>query len=271
MCLMVLNWRPEAEVPLLLVANRDEFRARPTEPMHWWPQTAGQPAILAGRDQQAGGTWLAIGKGGDFALLTNIRPGYIGRTAERSRGELPLRFIRHIAAGGSIESFHAEVRPEITVYGGFNLVIGNAQRLFWFSSDHPDGQWLQPGIHALSNDALDTPWPKTELACRQMATHTAVLETDFAQASVLTDRTTVADAQLPSTGVPTDIERQLSAQTITGERYGTRCRTWLRVHADGRFAVEEVQLDDSGEVTDSRHFAENRTSRSDETSVFPAR
>lgn len=271
MCLMVLNWRPEAEVPLLLVANRDEFRERPTEPMHWWSQPADQPAILAGRDQQAGGTWLAIGEGGDFALLTNIRPGYIGHTAERSRGELPLRFIRHIAAGGSIESFHAEVRPEITLYGGFNLLIGNARRLFWFSSNHPDGRWLEPGIHALSNDALNTPWPKTRLASQQMAADTAVLETDFSQASVLTDRAPAADAQLPTTGVPVDIERQLSAQTITGERYGTRCRTWLRVHADGGFDVEEVQLNSAGEVTDSNQFSHQRPTGSDQAAVFPTR
>lgn len=256
MCLMVLNWRPKADIPLLLVANRDEFRERPTEPMHWWPATTEQPAVLAGRDQQAGGTWLAIGTEGDFALLTNIRPGYIGRRAERSRGELPLRFIRHLAQGGSIESFHAEVRQEITVYGGFNLIVGNARRLFWFSSDHPQGQWLQAGIHALSNDALDTVWPKTQLASRQMAAETPLLETDFAQSSVLTDRTPAAAAELPSTGVAPEIERQLSAQTITGERYGTRCRTWLRVHADGRFEVEEVQLDDQGETIASRSFSQ---------------
>ncbi|PTY37043.1 hypothetical protein BGP77_07095 [Saccharospirillum sp. MSK14-1] len=271
MCLMVLNWRPEADVPLLLVANRDEFRERPTEPMHWWPATTEQPAVLAGRDQQAGGTWLAMGEGGDVALLTNIRPGYIGRRAERSRGELPLRFLRHLAAGGSVETFHTEIQAEITVYGGFNLLIGNAQRLFWFSSDHPQGQWLQPGIHALSNDALDTPWPKTLLARQQMATDTTVLETDFARASVLTDRSPVADAQLPSTGVPTDIERQLSAQTITGDRYGTRCRTWIRVHANGGFDIEEGQLNEEGEVTDRRQFTQRPSAHSEKTPVFPAR
>jgi uncharacterized protein with NRDE domain len=254
MCLMVLNWRPEAAVPLLVVANRDEFRARPTEPMHWWPQTTDQPAILAGRDQQAGGTWLAIGESGDVALLTNIRPGYIGHTAERSRGDLPLRFIETLAKGGSIESFHAEITAEITVYGGFNLIVGNHQRLFWFSSDHPAGQWLTPGIHALSNDALDTPWPKTQLAAAQMAEQTPLLETDFSQATVLTDRQQTADSDLPSTGVPIDIERQLSAQSINGEQYGTRCRTWIRIRQDGTVDVQENQLNETGETTSEHHF-----------------
>lgn len=255
MCLMVLNWRPEAEVPLLLVANRDEFRERPTEPMHWWPQTTDQPSVLAGRDQQAGGTWLAIGENGDFALLTNIRPGYIGHAAERSRGELPLRFLRHIAAGGGIESFHAEVQKEITVYGGFNLIVGNARRLFWFSSNHPDGQWLPAGIHTLSNDALDTPWPKTQLAIEQMRANTAQLETDFNQAQVLTSAHPASDEALPDTGISIELERQLSAQTITGERYGTRCRTWLAVNAHGQIAVQEQQLDAKGAALATERFS----------------
>lgn len=257
MCLMVLNWRPDAEVPLLLVANRDEFRQRATEPMHWWPATAQQPRLLAGRDQQAGGTWFAINAQGDFALLTNIRAGYIGHQAERSRGELPLRYLGHLADGGSIETFHSQLHSEIRAYGGFNLIVGNAQRLFWFSSDHPQGQWLSAGIHAVSNDALNTPWPKTQLAIEQMAAHTRVLATDFSRAAVLTDQQAASDSKLPSTGVPLDIERQLSAQTITGERYGTRSRTWLRLYAQGHFDVEEAQLNSQGEIVERRQFTQD--------------
>lgn len=254
MCLMVLNWRPEAAVPILLVANRDEFRVRPTQPMQWWPAEGQRPALLAGRDQQAGGTWLAIGEQGDFALLTNIRPGYIGRSAERSRGELPLRFIETLAAGGDIHSFHSAIQSEITVYGGFNLLVGNRHQLLWFSSDHPEGQWLTPGVHALSNDAINTPWPKTQAAIAQMQAQTAQLERDFNAAEVLTDRRPAQDTALPNTGVPLEIERQLSAQTITGDRYGTRCRTWIRIHQNDHIQVQESQLNEAGEVTKSREF-----------------
>jgi len=175
-------------------------------------------------------------------------------TAERSRGELPLRFIRHIDAGGSIESLHAEIQPEITVYGGFNLLIGNARRLFWFSSDYPEGQWLQPGVHALSNAALDTPWPKTQMAIEQMRINTAQLETDFNQAQVLTSAHPASDAALPDTGIPMELEQQLSAQTITGERYGTRCRTWLRVNTQGQIAVQEQQLSAKGAALATASF-----------------
>jgi len=252
MCLMVLNWRPDHEWPLLLVANRDEFRERLTRPMHWWPGAAANGDLLAGKDLKAGGTWLAIDQSGRFALLTNIRPGYIGKTGSRSRGELPLRFLNEHT---EIETFHDRLRDTLPEYGGFNLILSDGQRLFWFSSAHPDGQWLEPGIHSLSNDALNTPWPKTRQAHRQMAEQANRFEQgDIDSLGILTDRQTADDAALPDTGVPLEWERQLSAQTITGERYGTRSRTWMRMNRNGYIGVDEVQLTSSGDVHDERSF-----------------
>lgn len=254
MCLIVINWRPDHEWPLLLVANRDEFRDRSTEPMHWWEsrESGTQRRILAGRDLKAGGTWLALDDTGRLALLTNIRPGYVGTTARRSRGELPVKFLRD---NTSIENFHRELLPELSCYGGFNLMLGDNERLFWFSSDHPQGRWLPPGIHSISNDSLDTPWPKTERARRQMAEQANIMERDFRSASILTDQETAPDEALPDTGVPKDWERLLSAQTITGETYGTRSRTWIRRHRSGRIEVAEVQLDERGRQSKLNAFS----------------
>lgn len=256
MCLMVLNWRPDHDWPLLLVANRDEFRERPTKAMHWWPGAAADGDILAGKDLKAGGTWLAIDQGGRFALLTNIRPGYVGQSGQRSRGELPIEFLR---SGRGIEPFHRDLKEALSAYSGFNLVLGDGERLFWFSSNHPDGRWLEPGIHTLSNDALDTPWPKTRQARRQMEAQTESFErAALDELDILTDRQTAPDHELPETGVPLEWERQLSAQTITGERYGTRCRTWLRVDRHGYLGAKEVQLDASGEPVAERDFSWRR-------------
>lgn len=250
MCLMVLNWRPDHDWPLLLVANRDEFRERPTRAMHWWsPEDGG---ILAGRDLKAGGTWLAVDADGRFALLTNIRPGYVGLSGTRSRGELPVQFL---TGQKTIEAFHDSLLDDLADYGGFNLVLGDRERLFWFSSDHPRGHWLEPGIHTLSNDALNTPWPKTRQAHRQMAEAGHQLEQGHLhEASILTDKATAPDSQLPQTGVPQTWEKQLSAQTITGDHYGTRCRTALRMHREGQLDVAEVQLGPSGEAISDRQF-----------------
>lgn len=251
MCLVVLRWQPDAKYPLLLVANRDEFRERPAEPMHWWPNEANP--ILAGKDLKAGGTWLAFNDAGHFALLTNIRPGYVGTQGKRSRGELPLAFTRERT---SIEAFHKSLKPNLADYGGFNLLLGDGQRLFWFSSNHPEGQWLAPGIHSLSNHDLDTNWPKTVLARQQMQAHAEQLAEQL-DAPILTDTQQAAPEDLPATGVALDVEKMLSAQTILADHYGTRCRTLVRQRLGGQLSVREVQLDKEGHCVLNQHFEIN--------------
>lgn len=258
MCLCVFNYRPGHEWPLLLVANRDEFLDRPADPMHWWDPTEQRPVpVLAGLDLKAGGTWLAADPAGRIALLTNIRPGHLGQTGQRSRGELPLAFLQQPR---DIATFHQSLRPDIDQYGGFNLVLFDTQGLFWFSSDHPQGEWLTPGIHGLSNDAMNTPWPKVELAREQMADCHQRMETtpwlpdDLATLPILADPHTQSDDHLPDTGVPLDWERTLSAQTITSERYASRCRTWIAVHRSGRLQISEAQLSPDGTLDKPRVF-----------------
>ena len=57
MCLIVLAWQVHADYPLVVAANRDEFFARPAAPAGFW---ADHPDVLAGRDLQAGGSWLGV-------------------------------------------------------------------------------------------------------------------------------------------------------------------------------------------------------------------
>lgn len=249
MCLVALNWNPGSETPLLLVANRDEFRARPAQPMHWWESELNP--ILAGRDLQASGTWFAIDRAANFALITNIRPGYVGKTAALSRGALALEFLRQ---GGDIRAFHRQILPTIAEYGGFNLLLGRREELFWFSSNQPQGQWLDAGIYALSNDALDTPWPKVELARAQMRDATPALIRGDIDTPVLNSRKRYPQDKLPQTGVPPEWESLLSAQMILGEEYGTRCRTWLRLYDKRRVSVTEAQFSAAGERLSVQQF-----------------
>lgn len=257
MCLVAFSWSPGGQWPLMLVANRDEFRDRPTEPMHWWGDL--ENPILAGRDLQAGGTWFAINEQGRFALVTNIRPGYIGKSGLRSRGELPVRYLN---SQKSISDFHADILPNIHDYTGFNLLLGDIsdamnggiEQLFWFSSDQPDGQFISPGIHVLSNDALDTPWPKVELARKQMVNALPMLARGEISPQVLTSTEPSSRELLPQTGVPFEWESLLSAQTIQGEHYGTRSRCWLRVNSQKDIYLSEYQLGEDARLVDVRNF-----------------
>jgi uncharacterized protein with NRDE domain len=246
MCLAVLHWNPTHSTPLKIVANRDEFRARATEPLHFWKGAD----FYAGKDLEAGGSWLGVSANYNIALLTNIRPGYVGKKGELSRGNLVTEFLTD---GHSPQSFRQKIQKDIHRYGGFNLIIGNTQELIWFSSDHPEGELITPGIHALSNDALNTNWPKVTLATEQMSEQSNSLEKDLTKHSILASQTEANDATLPQTGVPIEWEKRLSAQTITGAEYGTLSRTHILL-SENKCEMAEQQINQQGDVTSTKVF-----------------
>jgi uncharacterized protein with NRDE domain len=228
MCLIVFAWKLIPQCPLVMAANRDEFFERPTQPASWWKDA---PDIYAGRDLQAGGTWLGTDKRGRFAALTNIRNGRSARTEARSRGELVANYLR-----GDLEAkaYIQTVRETADDYNGFNLLVGDTTSAFWFSNDAEEAERaLEPGIYGLSNGALDTPWPKVLRAKAQFASLLCQAAPDDAYFEMLADTTRASDSRLPDTGVSLEWERLLSPICIESPAYGTRASTILRVHASG--------------------------------------
>lgn len=241
MCLIAFCFSPDSARHLLLAANRDEFHDRPARPMAWWGE---QGTWLAGRDERAGGTWLAIGRDGRWSAVTNFRDPRAGPGA-RSRGELPLAFL----SGQSTPADYARaVHLERTRYAPFNLLAGDAQSL-WYCSTHRPAQPVQPGVHALSNGVLDEPWPKSRRiagALRGLLDRAGVVEPDQLF-SLMDDRQPGDDEALPNTGVGLDHERLLSPPFIVSPRYGTRCSTVLclgeqNLAAERRFGTEGEPL-----------------------------
>lgn len=225
MCLIVLAWRPAHALPLIVAANRDEFYARPAAPLGLW---ADEPGLLAGRDLQAGGTWLGIGQSGRFAALTNIRDPQ-ALQGSRSRGELPLRFLQ---SDQSPAAFADRLQHEANDYSGFNLLFGDRQQLWHYNAHSRQAQALAPGIHGVSNADLNTPWPKLQRARAALAG--ALNDADESQLfALLADARRPSDSELPSTGVSLDTERLLSTAFIASEHYGTRASTLLFVQANG--------------------------------------
>lgn len=231
MCLIVLAWRPGHSLPLLVAANRDEFYARPTAAMAEWPDA---PGLIAGRDLQAGGTWLGIGPNGRFAALTNIRDPRLTQ-GTRSRGELPLQFLQ---GDQSPEFFLNELRHEAAQYSGFNLLVGDSQALWHFNSQSGQALALPPGIHGVSNADLDTPWPKLQQARTALAD---VLEAadEASLFALLANPKRPDDRALPNTGVSLELERLLGSVFIASPTYGTRASTLLYTYADGRRQIIE--------------------------------
>ena len=74
MCLVLFarSARPTrgAPLPLVVLANRDEFFARPTAASDFWGDGRGERTVLAGRDLEKGGTGGRVLRGvvfvGDF-------------------------------------------------------------------------------------------------------------------------------------------------------------------------------------------------------------
>lgn len=219
MCLIAFAFTPDRDRHLLLAANRDEFHDRPAVPMAWWEWPDGP---LAGRDEKAGGTWLAIARDGRWAAVTNFRDPQAGG-GQRSRGELPVHFLE---SNASPEAYVRQVHEQRTDYGPFNLLAGDRASL-WYGSSHAGPVPVTPGVHALSNGLLDEPWPKSRRVATALRGHTesgAAPDVDRLF-RLMDDREEAPDEELPDTGVGTELERFLSSPFIVGERYGTRCTT----------------------------------------------
>src|SRR5580692_1239641 len=155
MCLLVMAWRAHPRYRLIVAANRDEFHARPTAPMAVWPDA---PDLLAGRDLSAQGTWLAVDRQRRFGIITNFRDAQARRPEAPSRGGLIPGWLRHSPAPAA---YLAQLEPAAQGYAGFNLLLNDADSLYYASNRAPRfSAALSPGVYGLSNLLLDTPWPK---------------------------------------------------------------------------------------------------------------
>jgi uncharacterized protein with NRDE domain len=246
MCLAVIAWQSHPEYPLVIAANRDEFYARSTRAAAWWGQNV---SLLAGRDEEAGGSWFGINRKGRFALLTNVRAPAERNPHAPSRGAVVLASLQ---SAEPIADWLRDLAPRATVFNGFNLLVGDplatgtrqGAELHYYSNRRVNQSTaLAPGLYGLSNGFLDSPWPKvtrslTQFTC-QIAQHVDI----EALLALMADRTIARDRELPSTGVPLEWERALSAVMIRANGYGTRSTTVLTVRSDGVATFVERTFD----------------------------
>lgn len=250
MCLILFAYDTIPEYRLILAANRDEFYSRKTASMHYWND---RPAILAGRDIEAGGTWFGIHESGTFAALTNYRDPASMKTGAPSRG--------HIIPGildseKPVKESLEDLKSDCSGFNGFNLLAWDRENLYWFSSVTRDLRTIEPGIHGLSNHLLNTEWPKVQKGRSELGR--AIGQDGRIRRErifdLLKDTTRFGDEHLPDTGVGPECERILSPIFITSDTYGTRSSTLLMVDNTGRMDVTER----SYETDNTNPFTENR-------------
>lgn len=238
MCLVVFAWRVHADYPLILAANRDEFHGRPASPLNWWPD---KPGVAAGRDLQAGGTWLAASRNGRFATVTNFREDLEVEKGDLSRGALVADFV----TGDEPPLAYAK-RIDGARFAGFSLLAATPDEMACVSNRGDPARQLAPGIYGLSNASLDTPWPKLTRSKKRLA---ALLDEDAVSAAtlfeLLSDR---APARAAETGtLPKEQVRAISAPFIVTPVFGTRCSTVLLLDQSGRVRLHERRFDAAGD------------------------
>jgi len=159
-CLIVLAHGVSAAFPFVLAANRDEFYARPTRPVHRWDE---DPRVRGGRDLRAGGSWLAIRDDGRFAAVTNVRGARM--EGGPSRGALVADFVK-----GDADPLDYARGIRGDDYAGFHLIAGVAGKtIAHVSNEGAPASLIEPGIFAVSNGRPGDDWPKVQLAREAMA------------------------------------------------------------------------------------------------------
>jgi uncharacterized protein with NRDE domain len=255
MCLIFFSLRQHPTYKLIVAANRDEFYQRKTAAADFWEDN---PAILAGRDLEGGGTWLGMNRNGKISLLTNYRdPSNISPTAP-SRGKLVSDFL---ANGESGETYLKRIEPTAPQYNGFNLIVGNPNEL-WYLSNYRKGVLpIQPGFFGLSNHLLDTPWPKVVRGKEKLKPVLSQSKIDPGELfDLLYDDQRAEDAQLPETGIGLERERALSSMFIKTSNYGSRCSTVILVDYQNRVSFSERVYDLTTFAFTEKNFAFNAPS-----------
>lgn len=278
MSVVDIAWRAHPYFPLVLLYNRTEARARPTVPAAWWTDPAD---VLAGRDLQGQGSWLAVSReGGRFALVTGFRDAAPAPIDAPSRGELPLVYL---ASGEDPVVFARRFMRDKGPYAPFNLIVGNPRQAHYAATRARLPIALTEGLHTLSNGLLDQRWPQTErlgtLFGAYIKAHggfTTLLDgypklrdaqalcgfelpvpddvlcaSDIAEAAfaMLADRHT-SDAGLPETGLERAEEQRRSAVFVAGGDPGTRSSTVFIMGRDGSLHFEERSFDADGALCD---------------------
>ncbi|RYD44145.1 MAG: NRDE family protein [Sphingomonadales bacterium] len=219
MCVVALAHQVHPDWPLILIGNRDEFHGRPAAPLAEWDDGSG---IVAGRDLQAGGTWLGVHRpSGRVVVVTNVR-GAMPDPAKESRGALVVDMLR---SEGRFADPKAEDLPR---FNAFNLfAVGNGKPQLLTNRLVPLIMRLDPGVHALANEPIDAPCPRAERLRRAL-------------------EAMVGLGGDPESQLDTLMAEDDPALFLRGDVYGTRASTLVAVSAAGNVRMIERRYEKGG-------------------------
>ncbi|MDR7059225.1 NRDE family protein [Sphingopyxis sp. BE235] len=219
MCVVALAHKAHPDWPLILIGNRDELHARAAAPLAEWDDGSG---IVAGRDLQAGGTWLGVHRpSGRAVVVTNVR-GAMPDPAKESRGALVVDMLRGEGR------FADPAAGDLPRFNAFNLfAVGDGKVRLLTNRPVPLIMPLEPGVHALANEPVDAPCPRAERL------RTAL-------------EATVAAGGDPEGLLDTLMAEDDPALFLRGDVYGTRASTLVAVSVAGDVRMIERRYEKGG-------------------------
>jgi uncharacterized protein with NRDE domain len=180
----------------------------------------------------------------------------------------------YLRSPAPVTEYLQHLEPVADQYSGFNLLLtdcanpeaaeidrpgpGNRDSLWYVSNRAPHfARPLPPGIYGLSNELLDTPWPKLQRVRRGFDAlinqpHDISVEALFA---ILADPTQAGvDEGLPQTGLSREWEQLLSSPFISNSDYGTRCSTVVMIDKEGGLCLSERRFGPRGTALGGTRF-----------------
>ena len=244
MCLIAVAYGVHPDIRLAVAANRDEYHRRPTLAADFWPD---YPHVLAGRDLEAGGTWMGVTRNGRFAALANYAA--VGHEGLTSRGHLVGDFLKH---HDSALEYASGLRGDD--YAGFNLILFDGESLVYLSNSNDGPQVLDVGVHGVSNTSLDADWPKMRASSALLR---GALDSGSDKEQIIAgmrDSSPPPDSEVPAGDAPLELRRRTSSCFVVGEVYGTRSTSVVFVGSK-LLEFEEQSYDRKGQRTERRNFA----------------
>lgn len=239
MCVLACAWRAHPEWQLVMIGNRDELHARSAAPLARWEDPS---MVIAGRDLEAGGTWLGVSDHGRFAVVTNVANPDGPQPGMASRGQL----VADLIDGSGLYA-----QPQETDLGGFNpfnvIAVADGQASLLTNKPTPARRDLDPGLYGLSNSLADENWPKTDRI-------KSLLQDWLSNGS--RDHDMLLDA-LRSDDEPQVEPRRArhSPIFIRNPVYGTRCSTVVTVDRQGQGQIVERRYNPDGSATGDTRIA----------------
>jgi uncharacterized protein with NRDE domain len=233
---MAIKHHPD--YPLIIAANRDEFHRRPASEARFWDNN---PSILAGRDLQAGGTWLGMTTGGRFAAVTNYHDQISQPLPPQSRGALVLDFLQSDLPS---QEFAKHILKHGTEYQGFTLVFGTVDDLFYCSNRSNACDQIKKGVHGLSNNLFND----TSYKVNKSKEHLNNLLSAKDKVSSEDLFSILRDSTLQWQGHITEESNNMSPIFIKGQDFGTRCSTVILVNDKGNVHFSERTFSPDGTI-----------------------